>query len=49
MPAKDMRALVRGRIESLLPEHALHVAKVAEDEERKSMKMWAGVMERHHG
>jgi len=41
MPAKILRRLLRGKIESLLPEHALVVAKVAEQEERQSLGLMA--------
>ena len=41
MPAKAMRQLVRSHVESLLPEHALAVAKVAENEERRGLDFLA--------
>lgn len=49
MPAKAMRELVRSHVEALLPEHALEIAKLAEAEERKGLKLWAGIMERRGG
>jgi hypothetical protein len=37
MPAATLRSLLRTEIEALLPEHALKVAKVAEESERKGL------------
>ncbi|CAA9892674.1 conserved hypothetical protein [Candidatus Methylobacter favarea] len=42
MPAHCLRALLRDSIESLLPENALAVAKVAEESERKGLRALAG-------
>ena len=44
MPANLMRALVRGSVESLLPEHALEQAKIVEAEERKGLDLLAKSM-----
>lgn len=46
MPASVLRGLLRARIEALLPEHALEVAKVAEEDERAHIRRWASFMER---
>lgn len=46
MPASILRGLLRARIEALLPEHALEVAKVAEASERAHIRRWASFMER---
>jgi hypothetical protein len=45
MPAALMRQMLRERIESLLPEGALRVAKVAEESERNSIEMAARMLE----
>lgn len=45
MPAAVLRALVRERVESFLPAHALEVAKVAEVEERKHIARMAELFE----
>lgn len=37
MPAHTLRAMLRDEVEALLPEHALQVAKVAEDSERQHL------------
>jgi hypothetical protein len=39
MPAKILRGLLREKVESLLPENALAVAKVAEESERLQLKL----------
>lgn len=44
MPAKILRRILRDKIEALLPEHALIVAKVAEDSERVALQIWADMM-----
>lgn len=41
MPAKILRSILRDKIEALLPEHALTVAKVAEQAERQSLGLMA--------
>ena len=46
MPAKLMRELVRSHVESLLPEHALQQARIAEAEERMGLERLAGMMGR---
>ena len=48
MPASLMRTLVRSHVEALLPAHALEIAKLAEDEERKGLNRWAAIMEMPH-
>lgn len=45
MPAHILRSLVRGRVESLLPENALAVSKVAEQSEREHLRKIARMME----
>ena len=45
MPAKILRRILRDKIEALLPEHALIVAKVAEDSERGALQIWADMMD----
>lgn len=45
MPAHILRDLLRARIEELLPEHALEVAKVAEQSEREHIERIANMME----
>lgn len=42
MPAHILRRLLRDRIEGLLPENALAIAKVAEQSERRVLEAWAG-------
>ena len=49
MPTKLMRELACSHVESLLPEHALALAKIVEAEDRKGLEMWAGVMGRRNG
>ena len=44
MPAKTMRALVRGKIEELLPAYALEITRLAEEEERAGLKALAEVL-----
>jgi hypothetical protein len=39
MPAKILRGLLRDKVESLLPENALAVSKVAEQSERQQLKL----------
>ena len=46
MPARDLRAIFRLEVESLLPENALEVAKVAEQSERKHLKNMAAMFDR---
>lgn len=46
MPAHLLRAMLRERIESLLPEHALFVAKVAERNERRHLERMAEILEK---
>ena len=45
MPARDLRALLRLHVETLLPEYALHVAKVAEQSERRHIAKMAGLLQ----
>jgi len=45
MPASAMRALLRKRIEALLPEGALDVVKVAEESEREHIERMAALLE----
>ena len=45
MPARDLRALLRLHVETLLPENALHVAKVAEQSERRHIAKMAGLFQ----
>ena len=45
MPARDLRALLRLHVETLLPENALHVAKVAEQSERRHIAKMAGLLQ----
>ncbi len=44
MPAHILRAMLRSNVESLLPENALHVAKVAEESERKHLLLMAEIL-----
>ena len=44
MPARDLRHILRTHVESLLPEHALQVAKVAELSERQHIAQMAKLM-----
>ena len=37
MPARDLRAILRIEVEVLLPDDALHIAKVAEQSERQHL------------
>ncbi len=45
MPAKILRGILRDRVEKLLPEHALEVAKVAEQSEREHLAYMSEVSE----
>ena len=45
MPARDLRGILRLEVESLLPENALDVAKVAEQSERKHLDNMAAMFE----
>ena len=45
MPARDLRDLLRTHVEALLPENALHVAKVAEQSERRHIAKMAGLFQ----
>lgn len=45
MPARDLRALLRMHVETLLPENALHVAKVAEQSERTHIAKIAALLQ----
>ena len=45
MPARELRALLRAHVEALLPENALHVAKVAEHSERRHIAKMAGLFQ----
>lgn len=45
MPARQLRALLRGQVEALLPQDALTVTKVAEDSERAYIKIFANQIE----
>ena len=45
MPAKILRAILREKVEALLPENALALAKVAEQSERKKLKFMAGMLD----
>jgi hypothetical protein len=45
MPAGILRELLRDHIEALLPEHALTVAKVAEESEREHIERMANLLE----
>ncbi len=44
MPAQLMRALLRGRIEALLPEHALATIKIAEEDEKAHLRRIADML-----
>lgn len=46
MPAKILRGILRGKVEALLPEHALAVANVAEQSERKHLDDMARILGR---
>lgn len=46
MPARDLRGILRLEVESLLPENALDVAKVAEQSERQHLDNMAAMFER---
>ena len=48
MPAAILRGLLRERIESLLPENALDVARVAEASERAHLAQIAKIIGGHH-
>ncbi len=43
MPAADLRAILRENVETLLPEHALEVARVAEQSERQHLATMASM------
>ncbi|NUZ07602.1 hypothetical protein [Piscinibacter koreensis] len=45
MPAATMRALVRQHVESYLPEHALEIARIAEQSERQGLLRLAHALE----
>lgn len=45
MPARDLRALLRDNVETLLPAGALHSAKVAEQSERQHLRNMAAMFE----
>lgn len=45
MPAKLLRQMLRDRIEELLPQHALCIAKVAEESEREGLRKFAELLE----
>ena len=45
MPARDLRYLLRSEVESMLPEGALHTAKVAEQSERQHLRNMAAMFE----
>ena len=54
MPARFLREILRGKVEVLLPEHALDVAKVAEESEREHLAYMSNISEvlrrdREHG
>jgi cytochrome b len=51
MPASLMREILREHVEALLPEQALHVAKVAEQSERDQLIHMAEMLsgEQDHG
>ena len=50
MPADILRELLRAEVEALLPENALHVAKVAEESERQGLLRMAAIFgRRRHG
>jgi hypothetical protein len=44
MPARILRSILRDKIEAMLPEHALEVAKVAEREEQKHLVRVVGLL-----
>lgn len=46
MPACDLRAILRLEVEDLLPEGALHTAKVAEQSERQHLKNMASMFDK---
>ena len=41
MPARDLRGILRVEVEMLLPDDALHIAKVAEQSERQHLRNMA--------
>jgi hypothetical protein len=45
LPAAKLRRMLRVRVEALLPEHALTIAKVAEDDERANINLAATLLE----
>jgi len=47
MPAGILRQMLRRRIESFLPQGALDVARVAEEDERRALNVWAHLMDRY--
>ena len=44
MPASILRAILRDRIEALLPENALKIARVNEDSERRHIERMAEIL-----
>jgi len=46
MPARDLRAILRGEVEALLPENALAVSKVAERSELAHLERMASMFDR---
>lgn len=48
MPAKHLRKLLRGHIESLLPANAMEITRIAEEQERAGIKM-LGYLTRKQG
>ena len=45
LPAATLRALVREVVEHQLPERALEITRVAEEDEKRILRMWAGESE----
>lgn len=45
MPARDLRHMLRAKVESLLPANALRIAKVAEESERKHLILMANLLD----
>ena len=45
MPARDLRAILRLEVETLLPEQALEVARVAEESERQHLHNVAALLD----
>ena len=46
MPARQMREILSAHVEALLPENALHVAKIAEESERQQLEYMAEMLSR---